>query len=153
MGHSLKNTNERTAAGRGEPRAAPGGAAAREVSILYAEWAPAVADAVKETLEAKGWHVEVCARGDEALRRLQGGASFDLLIFDFMLPGIDGVELAKRARSIPRAGRTPIVMFTACEVERDARRAGVDAYLRKPRGVFRLAETVARLLARQSTQV
>ena len=107
-----------------------------------------MADAVRETLEAEGWLVEVCARGDEALRRLQGGARFDLLILDFRLPGLDGLELARRARAMPRAVPTPIIMFTDSEVERDARRAGVDAYLRKPRGVYSLARTAAGLLSR-----
>ena len=121
---------------------------ARRFSILYAEEAPLVADAVRETLEAEGWRVEVCARGDEALRRLQDGARFDLLILDYRLAGLDGVELARRARALPRAGRTPIIMFTDSEVERDARRAGVDAYLRKPQGVYTLPLTAAGLLAR-----
>ena len=133
--------------GRTEPAAAEG-RGVRHFSILYAEQAPLVADAVRETLEAEGWRVEVCARGDEALRRLQHGGCFDLLILDFRLPGLDGLELARRARTLPRAARTPIIMFTDSEVERDARRAGVDAYLRKPRGVYSLARTVAGLLAR-----
>ena len=133
--------------GRAEPAAAEG-RGARRFSILYAEEAPLVADAVRETLEADGWRVEVCARGDEALRRLQGETRFDLLILDFRLPGLDGLELARRARELPRAVRTPIIMFTDSEVEGDARRAGVDAYLRKPRGVYSLARTAAGLLAR-----
>jgi CheY-like chemotaxis protein len=141
-----------SSAGRAEPRSPTPAAPARKFSILYAEEAAAVADAVKETLEASGWRVEVCARGDEALRRLRDGARFDLLILDFALPGLDGVELARRARRLPRASRTPIIMFTACEVEREARRAGVDAYLRKPRGVYSLAGTAARLLARRFTR-
>jgi CheY-like chemotaxis protein len=123
------------------------GGRAREFTILYAEESTAVAEAVKETLEAEGWRVVVCARGDEALGRLRAGVGFDLLIVDFPLPGLDGVELARRARRLPRALRTPIIMFTACEVEREARRAGVDVYLRKPRGVYSLAGTAARLLA------
>ena len=135
--------------GRAEPTSAAEGQGAHRYSILYAEQAPLVADAVRETLEAEGWRVEVCARGDEALRRLQGGARFDLLILDFRLPGLDGLELARRARELPRAVRTPIIMFTDSEVERDARRAGVDAYLRKPRGVYSLARTAAGLLARR----
>ena len=134
--------------GRMEPSAAAEGLGARRYSILYAEQAPLVADAVRETLEAEGWRVEVCARGDEAFRRLQNGGRFDLIILDFLLPGLDGLELARRARALPRAARTPIIMFTDSEVERDARRAGVDAYLRKPRGVFSLARTAAGLLAR-----
>ena len=133
---------------RTEPSVAVEGHGARRFSILYAEQAPLVADAVRETLEAEGWLVEVCARGDEALRRLQGGARFDLLILDFRLPGLDGLELARRARAMPRDVPTPIIMFTDSEVERDARRAGVDAYLRKPRGVYSLARTAAGLLAR-----
>ena len=146
---TLSTTPEvRAGTGRAEPASAAEGRGARRFSILYAEQAPLVADAVRETLEAEGWRVEVCARGDEALRRLQGGARFDLLILDFRLPGLDGLELARRARSLPRAVRTPIIMFTDSEVERDARRAGVDAYLRKPRGVYSLARTAAGLLAR-----
>ena len=120
----------------------------RHFSILYAEQAPLVADAVRETLEAEGWRVEVCARGDEALRRLQNGGRFDLLILDFSLPGLDGLELARRARALPCAVRTPIIMFTDSEVEGHARRAGVDAYLRKPRGVYSLVLTAAGLLMR-----
>ena len=147
MKRSLHARNSST--GRAEPRSTE---PAPEFSILYAEEAPAVADAVKETLEASGWRVEVCARGDDALRRLRDGARFDLLILDFQLPGLDGVELARRARRLPRAARTPIIMFTACEVEREARRAGVDAYLRKPGGVYSLAGTAARLLARRRTR-
>jgi CheY-like chemotaxis protein len=141
-----------SSAGRAESRAPEPSAPAREFSILYAEEATAVADAVRETLEAAGWRVEVCARGDDALRRLGDGARFDLLILDFALPGLDGVELARRARSLPRAAGKPIIMFTACEVEREARLAGVDAYLRKPGGVYSLAGTAARLLARQPTR-
>jgi two-component system phosphate regulon response regulator PhoB len=133
---------------RPEPPSAAEGLGPRRFSILYAEQAPLVADAVRETLEVEGWRVEVCARGDEALRRLQDGGRFDLLILDFRLPGLDGLELARRARALPRALRTPIIMFTDSEVERDARRAGVDAYLRKPRGVYSLARTAAVLLAR-----
>src|SRR5215204_2167654 len=146
MSLSLQARSSCAGAGRAESRAPEPSAPAREFSILYVEEAAAVADAVRETLEASGWRVEVCARGDEALRRLGDGARFDLLILDYALPGLDGVELARQARRLPRAAGRPIIMFTACEVEREARRAGVDEYLRKPRGVYSLAGTAARLL-------
>lgn len=149
MNLSLPTPKVCAGAGRPEPAsAAEGRGGSRLFSILYAEESALVADAVRETLEAEGWRVEVCARGDEALRRLQSETGFDLLILDFRLPGLDGIEVARRARQLPRGARTPIIMFTDSEVERDARRAGVDAYLRKPRGVYSLARTAARLLAR-----
>lgn len=147
MNTSPHRRTPRAGATRAETCAGADGAqAARVYNILYAEADAPVADAVKETLEAAGWRVEVCARGDEALRRLQGGARFDLLILDFALPGLDGVELTRRARGLPLAALTPIIMLTGFEVEREARRAGVNAYLRKPGGVYGLKGAAARLL-------
>jgi CheY-like chemotaxis protein len=120
---------------------------ARAVSILHAEDGPEVSETVRELLEAEGWRVVVCPRGDLALRELQGGEPFDLLIFDHMLPGIDGVELTRRAREIRGRSSTPVIMLTSSEVEREARRAGVDVFLRKPEGVVSITEEAARLLA------
>jgi CheY-like chemotaxis protein len=120
---------------------------ARAVSILHAEDGPEVSETVKELLEAEGWHVVVCPRGDLALRELQGGEPFDLLIFDHMLPGLDGVELTRRAREMRGRRRTPVIMLTSSEVEREAKRAGVDVFLRKPDGVVSITEAAARLLA------
>jgi two-component system phosphate regulon response regulator PhoB len=118
----------------------------RAVSILHVEDGPEVSDAVRELLEAEGWRVQVCPRGDEALRELQGGDTFDLLIFDHMLPGMNGVELTRRARRLRGHSRTPVIMLTSSEVEREARVAGVDIFLRKPEGVVSIASAAARLL-------
>lgn len=117
------------------------------ISILHAEDGPEVSETVRELLEAEGWHVVVCPRGDDALRELQGGHHFDLLIFDHMLPGLDGVELTRRARKLRGRSSTPVIMLTSSEVEREARRAGVDIFLRKPEGVVSITEAAARLLA------
>ena len=128
------------------PEPAEAATRTRAVSILHVEDGPEVSDTVRELLEAEGWHVFVCPRGDEALLQLQGGESFDLLIFDHMLPGIDGVELTRRARRLRGHSRTPVIMLTASEVEREARVAGVDVFLRKPEGVIYITEAAARLL-------
>ena len=119
----------------------------RAVSILHVEDGPDVSETVRELLEAEGWSVHVCPRGDEALRELQGGETFDLLILDHMLPGINGVELTRRARRLRGHSRTPVIMLTASEVEPEARVAGVDVFLRKPEGVVCITEAAARLLA------
>ncbi len=137
---NTKETND----GRPCPEA---GAHARAVSILHAEDGPEVYETVRELLEAEGWRVVVCPRGDDALRELQGGEPFDLLIFDHLLPGLDGVELTRRTRDLRGRSGTPVIMLTSSEVEREARRAGVDVFLRKPEGVAAITEAAARLLA------
>ncbi|MFN2596800.1 MAG: response regulator, partial [Pyrinomonadaceae bacterium] len=120
---------------------------ARPASILYAEDSRLVADAVRDALEAEGWRVEVCPDGTTALNRLAGGAGYDLLLFDDDLPGVSGIELSRYARGLPSRERTPIVMLSAADRREDARRAGVDAFLRKPEDVRLLVETLTRLLA------
>ncbi len=120
------------------------------VSILHVEDHAVIADAVKERLEGEGWKVETCGDGAAALENLESGARFDLLIFDNKLPDTTGVELIKRARALAHRQQTPIIMLSGDEVEMEARRAGANAYLRKPGDVRSLSEMVARLLARKS---
>ncbi|HEV3469952.1 MAG TPA: response regulator [Pyrinomonadaceae bacterium] len=129
-------------------RLAPAGP--RPPRILHVEDNLTVSEAVKETLEAAGFAVETCADGAEAARRLAGGARFDLLIFDNELPGLSGLELITWARRLPLSRRLPIIMLSASDAEAEARRAGADAYLRKPEGIEQLAPTVARLLREDS---
>ncbi|MDQ3802479.1 MAG: response regulator [Acidobacteriota bacterium] len=124
----------------------------RAVSILLVEDDAFVADAVRTALEDEGWSVEACGDGADALERLEGGARYDVLIFDHQLPGLSGVELIRRARSTAHRQQTPVIMLSASNVESEARRAGANAFLRKPGDVPKLAETIARLLARKSRQ-
>jgi CheY-like chemotaxis protein len=71
-----------------------------------------------------------------------------LLILDNQLPGKDGIGLARRARQLPHRRRTPIIMLAASDIEQDALRVGVNAFLRKPQDIRRLAATVTRLLTK-----
>ncbi len=119
-------------------------------NILYAEDYQVVADTVKETLEELGWSVELCADGTEAMRKIESKARYHLLILDNGLPGKGGLELARRARELPHRRRTPIIMLSASDVEEDALRAGVNAFLRKPQDIVRLTATAARLLNRDA---
>ena len=124
----------------------------RAVSVLHVEDEAAVADAVQMTLGDEGWSVETCADGAEALEKLTGGARYDVLIFDNQLPGINGIELIRRTRALAHRQQTPIIMLSGDDVEMRARRAGANAFLRKPGDMSVIAETVARLLARRSKQ-
>ncbi|MDQ1560067.1 MAG: hypothetical protein QOD32_3127 [Pyrinomonadaceae bacterium] len=124
---------------------------ARTINILCVEDYQAVAEAVKDNLEELGWTVELCADGMEAMRKIESKARYHLLILDNQLPGKDGVELARRARQLPHRQRTPIIMLSASDIERDALRAGVNAFLRKPQDIKRLSAMVMRLLAKNTT--
>ncbi|HEX8163229.1 MAG TPA: response regulator [Pyrinomonadaceae bacterium] len=121
--------------------------AVRPVSILYAEDNQVVADAVRETLEAEGWQVELCADGGSAMNRLACGARYDLLLLDNDLPGVSGLELAQYARNLPSHEGMPIVMLSASDHRAEARRAGIDAFLLKPEDAGLITQTISRLLA------
>lgn len=116
------------------------------VTVLCVEDSPTVAEAVRDSLEAEGWRVQVCADYDAARDALEGVEKYDLLLFDYMLPGGNGVSLTRLARGLMHRRRTPILMLTASEVEAEAWRAGVSAFLRKPQEIVDLYETAARLL-------
>ena len=124
---------------------------ARTINILCVEDYQVVADAVKETLEELGWMVEICADGTEAMRKIESKARYHVLILDNQLPGKDGLELARRARQLPHRRRTPIIMLSASDVEQDALRVGVNAFLRKPQDIRRLSATVMRFLTKDTT--
>ncbi|HJR09117.1 MAG TPA: tetratricopeptide repeat protein [Pyrinomonadaceae bacterium] len=126
--------------------------AARTVVILHVEDNKFLADAVRETLEEEGWTVRHLSNGADALREIAGDAQYDLLLLDNELPGTSGVEIVRRARTLPHRQQTPIIMFSASDCEAEARRAGADAFLRKPKDIALLTETVARLLAEKSSQ-
>ena len=121
----------------------------RAVSVLHVEDDSLVADAVRMTLDDEGWSVETYADGATALERLQSGARYDVLLFDNRLPDTNGVELIRRTRALAHRHQTPIIMLSGDDVEAQARRAGANAFQRKPEDVPLIAETVARPLARK----
>jgi CheY-like chemotaxis protein len=116
------------------------------VRILLVEDNQIIADAVKETLEFKGWAVEVCSDGTAALDRIVSDAHYDLLVMDYELPGVNGIELVQRARHLAHRSNTPIIMLAATPVEAAALEAGADEFLSKPQAVSLLVETISNLL-------
>lgn len=88
--------------------------------------------------------VDVCESGVEALEIL-ARETYDAIVLDIMLPGLDGIEVCKRFRQA--GGTTPIVMLTAkrtLESKLNGLDSGADDYLTKP---FKLKELSARLRA------
>jgi CheY-like chemotaxis protein len=117
-----------------------------QISILHIENQPATADLVKGMLAAERWRVELCTDGDSALRQLTGNDHYDALVIDSDVPGLAALELAQRARKITHRRRMPIVMLSANEDERNAGRAGADAFLKMPSELNELTATIGRLL-------
>jgi DNA-binding response OmpR family regulator len=114
--------------------------------ILLVEDTKIVADAIRDTLETQGWRVQTCADGLVASLLIKGEAHYDLFLLDNELPNISGLELTRLARGLAHRKQTSIIMLSATECGRATRRAGADAFIRKPEGVGQIIETVARLL-------
>ncbi|MEP0699575.1 MAG: phosphate regulon transcriptional regulator PhoB [Nitratireductor sp.] len=101
---------------------------------------------LKYNLEAEGYQVEVITRGDEAELRLQESVP-DLLVLDWMVPAVSGIELCRRLRMRPETERLSVIMLTARGEESDRVRGlttGADDYLVKP---FSTPEFIARVRA------
>jgi two-component system phosphate regulon response regulator PhoB len=101
-------------------------------------------------LEAEGYAVETVARGDEADIRLREAVP-DLLLLDWMLPGVSGIELCRRLRTRTETAQLPIIMLTARGEESERLRGletGADDYIVKPFSVPELLARVRALLRR-----
>ncbi len=101
---------------------------------------------LRYNLESEGYLVEVVERGDEAEIRLQEHVP-DLLVLDWMVPAVSGIELCRRLRMRSETERLPVIMLTARGEESDRVRGlatGADDYLVKP---FSMPEFMARVKA------
>jgi two-component system phosphate regulon response regulator PhoB len=109
---------------------------------------------LRYNLEAEGYTVEVVARGDDADTRLRERVP-DLVLLDWMLPGLSGIELCRRLRQRPDTKRLPIIMLTARGEESERVRGlatGADDYVVKPFSVPELVARVRALLRRASPE-
>jgi two-component system phosphate regulon response regulator PhoB len=114
--------------------------------IMVVEDEESLAVLLRYNLEAEGYQVETIARGDEAELRLQESVP-DLLVLDWMVPAVSGIELCRRLRQRTETQRLPIIMLTARGEESDRVRGlstGADDYLVKP---FSTPEFIARVRA------
>jgi len=101
---------------------------------------------LRYNLEAEGYTVEAAARGDEAELKLAESVP-DLVLLDWMLPGLSGIELCRRLRARPQTAQLPIIMLTARGEEDERVRGlatGADDYIVKP---FSVPELIARIRA------
>lgn len=120
-----------------------------QIAILHIEDNRAVARTVQDTLAADGMHTDFCLSGATALEILRTDAPYDLIIVDNDLPGVSGLELVLEIQSLSHRRNTPVIMLSGEDVEKQAWRAGVKDFLRKPEGIEQISASVKRLLRQQ----
>jgi two-component system, OmpR family, phosphate regulon response regulator PhoB len=125
-------------------------ASSTAVRVMIAEDEDDLVTLLRYNFEAGGYDVESVSRGDEAETRIKEHVP-DVLILDWMLPGLSGIELCRRLRQRAETERLPIIMLTARGEESDRVRGletGADDYILKPFSVNELLARVGAVLRR-----
>lgn len=112
--------------------------------MLLVEDEPAQREMLAYNLEAEGYAVRRAENGEEALLLIDEAAP-DLIILDWMMPRVSGIEVCRQVKSRPETRGIPVIMLSARSEEVDAVRGldtGADDYVVKP---YNLAELMARV--------
>lgn len=123
-------------------------------NIMVVEDEEALGVLLRYNLEAEGYEVDIVQRGDDAELTLRERQP-DLLILDWMLPGVSGIELCRRLRARPESEKLPIILLTARGEESERVRGlatGADDYVVKPFSTPELMARVRALLRRASPE-
>jgi len=102
--------------------------------ILVVEDEEDILELIRYNLAKEGYQVTGALSGEEALKKVRT-EGFDLIVLDLMLPGIDGLDAAKKLKSDPKTAHVPILMLTAKGEEADivtGLELGADDYVTKP---------------------
>ena len=124
-------------------------------TILIVEDEADLSELMRYNLEAEGFRVVTSESGDEAVERIRDGVP-DLILLDWMLPGLSGIELMRRWRSREETSRVPVIMVTARGEEEERVRGlatGADDYMVKPFSMPELVARIQALLRRSSPQL
>jgi two-component system phosphate regulon response regulator PhoB len=123
---------------------------APKASILVVEDEGALLALLRYNLERQGFVVEEASDGQEALLRIAENKP-DLVLLDWMLPSLSGIEVCRQIRRRPATRDLPVIMVTARTEDQDAVRAldtGADDYVTKPFAVEALVARIRALLRR-----
>jgi len=123
-------------------------------NILIVEDEEPLTTLLRYNLEAEGYEVDAVARGDEADTRMRETTP-DLVVLDWMLPKVSGIEVCRRLRQRAETRNVPIIMLTARGEESERIRGlatGADDYIVKPFSVPELLARIRALLRRASPE-
>ncbi|NCO20593.1 MAG: phosphate regulon transcriptional regulatory protein PhoB [Rhodobacterales bacterium] len=118
--------------------------------VMVVEDEPSQREVLTYNLEAEGFDVCSAETGDEALLRVDEEAP-DIILLDWMLPGVSGIEVCRRLKMRAETRATPIIMLSARSEEVDKVRGletGADDYIVKPYSVIELMARVRAQLRR-----
>ncbi len=124
-------------------------------NILLVEDEPAIQELIAVNLTRSGHHV-VRVSDAETAQRVVRDALPDLILLDWMLPGMSGVEFARRLRTDERTRMIPVIMLTARGEEQDkvaGLETGADDYITKPFSPRELVARIKAVLRRRAPQV
>ena len=116
--------------------------------ILHVEDSPTQQILMQDLLESQGWAVISTAGAQEALAWLAGETP-DLIVIDYILPGMRGDELCRKIRLTPSTALVPIVLLTAGGQPSDD--VGANALLSKSTGPTELVERLRGLLVQSAS--
>lgn len=118
-----------------------------ELRVLLVDDELSGAEVLGLILAGEGYHVTVAADGRQALARLEE-ARPDLIVTDFMMPGMNGAELVKAVRAIPSYEQVPVLLISgAPEAALRSYALAYQGFLRKPFGLEAFLQAVAGLHA------
>jgi len=106
------------------------------LKVLAVDDHPMALDILRDSLRGYGLEVDAADSGEQALERFsQPGHGYGLVLMDWQMPGIDGIEAAQRLRALQPDPAPKIIMISAYgreEIQRQAEDAGLDGFLSKP---------------------
>ncbi|MGO4889278.1 response regulator transcription factor [Anaerobacillus sp. MEB173] len=116
--------------------------------LLLAEDEEVLRMLVVDTLEDEGYEIDEAVDGEEAFQLIQKN-DYDLILLDFMMPVMTGLEVIEKVRELPEKENVKIMMLTAKNQQTDkdqVKEAGADYFISKPFSPIMLVEVIGEIL-------
>jgi two-component system phosphate regulon response regulator PhoB len=126
-----------------------------QANILVVEDESAIQELISINLAQAGQRASRADSAEQAMEMIQAELP-DLILLDWMLPGVSGIEFARRLRGEARTRKVPIIMLTARGEEEDKLRGletGADDYITKPFSVRELQARIKAVLRRRAPEI
>jgi DNA-binding response OmpR family regulator len=117
-------------------------------TVLVVDDDPVIVNLLQVNFEIEGYEVLTATAGESGLAQARSGNP-DVIVLDVMMPGIDGIEVARRLRADDATSRIPIILLSAKAQSSDVQAglAVADEYVTKPFEPLELLDRVAAVLA------